>query len=373
MKLSSKILPCAAVSALLCLGCPLSGFAADATVLVGSGGNVFTPATTNIAVNDRVIWSWAGSNHDTTNLAALWGSGIHNAPHTYTNTFTTAGSFAYECSVHISFGMTGTIVVSGGSVPPTLSITNPAKNALFIAPANMTIQATVTNGSSSVTNVQFRVGTAILTNVPAAPFSATTNNLAAGNYTLFAIASDSTGAKATNSVNITVDARPTVTITNPAGGAVLSAPANLTIKAIASDSDGTVTNVQILIGSVVLTNVTTSPFVATTNNVGANSYTLSAVASDNNGVKNTNTISISIVTPATVTLTNTAKLSGTNFQFSYPANVGLSYVVQSSTNLSSGNWVSIVTNVAASNPVVFADIHATNAQTFYRVGRLPNP
>jgi plastocyanin len=374
MKSLFKIFPGVAAAVLLCLGRPLSGFAADATVLVGSGGSfAFTPATTNIAVNDRVIWSWAGNNHDTTNLAALWGSGLHNAPHSYTNTFTTAGSFAYECSVHVSFGMTGTIVVSGGSVPPTLSITNPANNALFIAPANVTIQATVTNGTSSVTNVQFRVGTAILTNVPAAPFSAATNNLAAGNYTLFAIASDSTGAKATNSVNITVDARPTVTITNPVNGAVFAAPAKVTIQASASDSDGTVTNVQFLVGSTVLTNETTAPFSAATNSLAAGSYNLSAIAFDNLGVKNTNAVSISVVTPVTGSLTNAARFSGTNFQFSYLANVGLSYVIQQSTNLALTNWVAIVTNVAASNPVVFVDIHATNTPNFYRVGRMPNP
>jgi plastocyanin len=378
MKFSSKILSSGAATVLLCLVFPLSGLAASTNVTVGSPTDRFSPAVVSINAGDQVIWTWASNSHSTTSgtggpPSGLWDSGVNNAPHSFTNTFNSAGNFSYYCSIHVSFGMTGSVAVNSVSLPPTLAITNPPNNALFVAPANVTIQAAITNGSSPVTNVQFRVGSTILTNVPAAPFSATTNNLAAGNYTLFAIASDSTGAKATNSVNITVDARPTVTITNPAGGAVLSAPANLTIKASASDSDGTVTNVQILIGSVVLTNVATSPFVATTNNVGANSYTLSAFASDNNGVKNTNSISISVVTPVTVSLTNAASFSGTNFQFSYPANVGLSYVIQGSTNLASGNWISIVTNVAASNPVVFADIHATNTQTFYRVGRLPNP
>jgi hypothetical protein len=37
------------------------------------------------------------------------------------------------------------------------------------------------------------------------------------------------------------------------------------------------------------------------------------------------------------------------------------------------NWVTLVTNTAASNPVVFVDNHATNSSGFYRVGRLPNP
>lgn len=37
------------------------------------------------------------------------------------------------------------------------------------------------------------------------------------------------------------------------------------------------------------------------------------------------------------------------------------------------NWITLVTNVAASNPVVFVDNDATNGLGFCRVGRLPNP
>jgi len=166
---------------------------------------------------------------------------------------------------------------------------------------------------------------------------------------------------------------PTVSITNPTSGTVFAAPAKVTIQAAVTNGSGTVTNVLFLVGTNVLTNETTALFSAVTNNLAAGSYTLSAIASDNSGLNATNTVTISIVTPMTVVLTNAAKLSSTNFQFSYPANVGLSYVVQVSTNLASPNWIPIVTNVAASNPVVFMDNHATNNSGFYRVGRLPNP
>src|ERR1019366_2796596 len=108
---------------------------------------------------------------------------------------------------------------------------------------------------------------AVLTNETAAPFSAVTNNLAAGSYTLSAIASDNLGAQTTNSISITVDAPPTVTITNPASGTVLAAPANATIKASAADTDGTVTNVQFLVGTTVLTNEVAAPFFGVTNNL----------------------------------------------------------------------------------------------------------
>lgn len=373
MIFSSKKILAAAI--FLCAGFSFSSSAAVANVSVIN--NAFVPATTNISANDQVIWTWpSGSNnhnvHSTSTPQAWTASAILNGPASFTNTFTSAGSFPYNCTVH---GFTGTINVAAANVPPTLSITNPANGALFIVPANVTIQAGVTNGSSAVTNVQFRIGSTILTNVPASPFFATTNNLAAGSYTLTAIATDTNRLTATNSVNIVVDTRPTVTITNPLNNATFSAPANVIIRASASDFDigGSVTNVQFLVGTTILTNVTASPFSGTTNNLAAGSYNLSAIAFDNLGVKNTNAISINVVTPVTVSLTNAAKFSGTNFQFSYPANVGLSYVIQHSTNLASTNWISVVTNVAASNPVVFVDVHATNNPNFYRVGRMPNP
>ncbi len=286
-----------AAVAFLCLACPLSGFAASTTVTVGSPTDRFSPAVVNINVGDKVIWNWAATFHSSTSgtngvagddngvPSGLWDSGLITSglSHTFTNTFLSAGNFSYFCKMHFSMGMTGAIFVASASLPPGIAITNPLSGAVFAAPASVTIQASATNGSGTVTNVQFLVGSTVLTNETAAPFSAATSNLVAG------------------------------------------------------------------------------------------SYNLSAIAFDNLGVKNTNAVSISVVTPVTVFLTNSAKLSSASFQFSYPANVGLSYIVQISTNLALTNWTTLVTNVAASNPVVFVDNRTTNAPGFYRVGRLPNP
>jgi plastocyanin len=388
MKTMFKLHPSVAAAAILCLGCPLSGFAATTNVTVGSPTDRFAPAVVTIATGDQVIWTWAATHHSTTSgtngvagddngvPSGLWDTGLINAlPHTFTNTFPAAGNYSYFCSMHFNLGMTGAVIVTSGNIPPTVSITNPATGALFVVPANVTIQAAVTNGSGTVTNVQFRIGSAILSDDNAAPFSGTTNNLAAGCHTLTAIASDNNGMKATNSVNITVDTPPTVTITNPLDNVTLSAPANVTIQASASDPDagGSVTNVQFLVGSTVLTNEINAPFSAGTNNLAAGSYTLTAIASDNNGVKNTNAVTINVAIPVQTTLSGSTQMFSTYFQFSYSANVGLSYIVQRSTNLAPANWITLVTSVATSNPVVFVDNLVTNGSGFYRVGRLPNP
>jgi plastocyanin len=206
MNMTRNFFKVALLSAVVAVfGCSLNGFAATANVLVGSGGLVFTPATTNIAVNDRVIWNWAGNNHSTTSdTNGLWDSLVNNSPHSFTNTFTSPGTFPYHCTIHVNFGMKGTIIVAAANLPPSVTITNPVSDTVFAAPANVTIQASASDTDGTVTNVQFLVGANVVTNKAAAPFFAVTNNLAAGSYTLSAIASDNSGAKATNAVTISV-------------------------------------------------------------------------------------------------------------------------------------------------------------------------
>jgi plastocyanin len=280
MTFSSKTFLAAIATAYLsCFGSAFSSSAATANVSVVN--NAFLPASTNIAIGDQITWTWpSGSfNHNTVSSGGVWTSPVNSGPATFSHTFTSAGSFPYSCTIH---GFTGTINVSTPNVPPTISITNPVSGTIFIAPANLTVQASASDSDGTVTNVQFRIGSTVLTNKAAAPFSAVTNNLPAG------------------------------------------------------------------------------------------SYTLSAIASDNNGVKSTNAVAISVVTPLPLAI-NAPQLSSASFQFSFAANIGLSYVVQWSTNLTSPNWIPIFTSTAASNPVVFVDNHATNSPGFYRVGRLPNP
>ncbi len=216
MTFSIQNLGAVAVALSLGLASPQSVAGAIANVLVGSGGDRFVPAVIHIAVGDEVVWTWSGSFHSTTSgtngvpgddngaPSGLWDSGVHNVPFSFTNTFTSAGTFSYYCSLHYGFGMTGAVVVAAANAAPTVSITSPQSKAVFSAPADVTIQATASDSDGSVTNVQFRIGSTVLTNATAGPFSAIAANLAAGNYMLTAIATDNGGLDATNSVDISV-------------------------------------------------------------------------------------------------------------------------------------------------------------------------
>jgi plastocyanin len=285
--------------AVISLAQPRLAVAAVANVAVLD--DYFSPSSTSIHAGDTVIWTWGedfdGHNVVSTSTPFAWlfpspdgGPGTTNdqnslntrySPFAFTNTFTATGSFPYECTPHIEAGMTGTVIVAAALPPPV------------------------------------------------------------------------------------------VEITNPVAGQVFSAPVNLTIQATAFDSSGSVTNVQFLIGSTVLTNCLTAPYFAVTNNLPAGTYTLYANATDNNGLTGSKSITVSVVTANPIVAGSPAFVSAGTFQFSYSTTVGLSYLVQVSTNLL--NWTSLATNTATANPETFTDSNAGTNAAFYRVGLKANP
>jgi len=107
--------------------------------------------------------------------------------------------------------------------PPLVAITLPTNGAVFAAPANVAIQAAIINGSGAVTNVEFLIGSSILTNEAAAPFAATAGKLAAGGYGLSVLAQDNNGLMATNSIAISVVTPVLIHISSP----FLSSQANI--------------------------------------------------------------------------------------------------------------------------------------------------
>src|SRR5689334_11808945 len=78
----------------------------------------FNPDNVTINVNDQVSWTWVSDFHSTTSDNALWDSGVHNTGFTFTNTFGSAGTFPYTCTVHF---FTGTVNVIGGNTPPSVT------------------------------------------------------------------------------------------------------------------------------------------------------------------------------------------------------------------------------------------------------------
>ena len=326
-------------------------------------GSIFTPpANVTIQAGASDNGSVSGvlflvdANTLTNDIAAPY-SGVTNnlSPGSHTLTAIATDNLGLKATNAIS------IIVDS---PPSVTITNPVNGAVFTAPANVTIQASAADTDGTVTNVQFLVGSTVLTNDNAAPFAAVTNNLAAGSYTLSAIAADNNGVKTTNSVNIIVNALPSISITNPAAGAKFRAPTNLVLKASASDTDGTITNVQFFSGATSLGNVTTAPFNFTNNNLPAGNYTFTAKALDNLGDATTSAaVNVFLLTNAT--LASPVRLTNGQLVFTLSGIAGQTYTTEASTNLFT--WIPILTNVVPASLFNVTNADATNFPLrFYR-------
>ncbi len=88
---------------------------------------------------------------------------------------------------------------------PTISLTTPANNTTYIAPASVRFAATAADSDGSISKVEFYRGTTLVKTATTTPYEATLSSLAAGTYSLTAKAYDNNGSATTSApVQITV-------------------------------------------------------------------------------------------------------------------------------------------------------------------------
>ena len=82
---------------------------------------------------------------------------------------------------------------------PTVSVTSPANNAVFVAPATIPLTATAAD-DGSVTQVEFFAGTTSLGVDSSSPYGVTWNSVSSGSYSVTARATDNFGLITTSAV-----------------------------------------------------------------------------------------------------------------------------------------------------------------------------
>ncbi|MFN8347500.1 MAG: Ig-like domain-containing protein [Spirosomataceae bacterium] len=110
------------------------------------------------------------------------------------------------------------VTVCTGNPPvnqaPTVSLTSPANNAAFTAPATISMAANAADSDGSVAKVEFFNGSTKLGEALSSPYTFSWTNVAAGTYSITAKATDNLGAvTVSGSVSVTVNAG------TPPGGA----------------------------------------------------------------------------------------------------------------------------------------------------------
>jgi plastocyanin len=97
---AAALVPAGAVGAAgAAQGAEPAGVRAGASVAVA--GMAFGPRTVTVAVGETVTWSFEDAvPHTTTSDQGFWDSGSRSSGATYARAFSSAGSFAYRCTLH---------------------------------------------------------------------------------------------------------------------------------------------------------------------------------------------------------------------------------------------------------------------------------
>ena len=99
------------------------------------------------------------------------------------------------------------ILSASTALPPLVTVTAPANNTIFAAPASFPFHAAASDSDGAVTNVAFFANTTKLADDATAPYSFNVTSLAAGTYALTAVARDDSGLATTSApVHILVSA-----------------------------------------------------------------------------------------------------------------------------------------------------------------------
>jgi hypothetical protein len=136
------------------------------------------------------------------------------SPYAFTWSNVAAGNYTLRAVVYDAAGTSASsanvsVTVTAANGAPTVSLTSPASGSTFTAPATINLAANAADADGSVARVEFFSGATLLGTDTSSPYAYTWSNVAAGSYSLRAVAHDNTGASSSSA---------TATVTVQTGG-----------------------------------------------------------------------------------------------------------------------------------------------------------
>ena len=282
---------------------------------------------------------------------------VTSAPYSISWTPATTGNVSLTARVLDSSGasVTSSAVSATVVAAPTVSLTTPANGSSGTVGSPVMVSASPTaSPGASVSKVAFFVTPSggaqsqIGADVVTPPYTVAWTPPSAGNFSLTAVVTDSTSQTATSTaVAVAVaNSQPTVALTSPGVGSVLTGGSNVSLAATATAGSGaTIAQVQFLVTpsgatAAVVGTDTSAPYALTWVPTTAGNYTITARVTDTNGNTVTSTgVSVTAVTATSVALTAPANNSA--------ATVGSATTVTASATATAGATIQSVTFFAA--------------------------
>lgn len=138
---------------------------------------------------------------------------------------------SHNVSVATKAVLTNLKLTAAASAPPTnqaptVSLTSPASGATYSAPASIALAASASDADGTVSKVEFYSGATLLGTDTTAPYTYTWGSVAAGTYTLSAVAYDAAGAKASSAgTTVTVGTSSSTAVPAPWTASDIGSPA----------------------------------------------------------------------------------------------------------------------------------------------------
>jgi chitodextrinase len=236
-----------------------------------------------------------------------------NAPYSV-NWTSNAGSFPVVAIATDNDGGVTTSIVANITVVdpivnqlPAVAITNPTNGSTFTTGDVVALSATAADADGTISKVEFYIGATLIGTDLSAPYTANWTSTV-GSFAVTAAATDNEGGVTTSVVsNITVNdplvnQLPTVSLTNPIDGAVITQGDVFGLSADANDVDGTIDYVEFFINGTYIGGDITAPYSINFSADYLGSYDVFAIATDNEGgVTTSEYAAISVIEPSTCT------------------------------------------------------------------------
>jgi len=260
---------------------------ANATVSVGDvffksvHNNTQNPAVDTIPVGGTVAWTWVGTAaHSVASTGApgftssATQTGVGRA---YSFTFTTAGTYTYECAVH-GAAMTGRVVVAAPAPVPVASVTVSPATASVVAGQTLQLTATLKDANG---NTLTRTVAWTSSNTSAATVGGSTGlvtGVAAGSATITATSEGKTGGAA-----VTVTQVPVASVAVSPATASMLVGQTVQLTATPKDASGTTLSGRVVSWASSNTSVATVSSSGLVTGKAAGSATITATSEGKSG------------------------------------------------------------------------------------------